>query len=108
MVFGKKSPGRPVRVGAFSPPKIAGQRDRKSTRLNSSHGYISYAVFCLKKKDNSYNEWMEKIHDWCISLQLWWGHQIPAWHCGNCSEIHVAREDPASCRHCGVPDPLQQ
>jgi len=50
---------------------------------------------------NSYNEWMGKIHDWCISRQLWWGHQIPAWHCGACSEIHVAREAPASCRHCG-------
>ncbi|HEV8701970.1 MAG TPA: valine--tRNA ligase [Candidatus Polarisedimenticolia bacterium] len=50
---------------------------------------------------NSYNEWMGKIHDWCISRQLWWGHQIPAWHCGTCAEIHVAREAPSICRRCG-------
>jgi valyl-tRNA synthetase len=50
---------------------------------------------------NSYNEWMGKIHDWCISRQLWWGHQIPAWHCETCSEINVARTTPAACRRCG-------
>jgi valyl-tRNA synthetase len=50
---------------------------------------------------NGYNEWMGKIHDWCISRQLWWGHQIPAWHCGACAEIHVAREAPSVCRRCG-------
>ncbi len=50
---------------------------------------------------NSYNEWMEKIHDWCISRQLWWGHQIPAWHCGACAQINVAREAPAACSRCG-------
>jgi valyl-tRNA synthetase len=51
---------------------------------------------------NSYDEWMGKIHDWCISRQLWWGHQIPAWHCGTCSEIIVAREAPLTCRRCGA------
>ncbi len=50
---------------------------------------------------NSYNEWMENIHDWCISRQLWWGHQIPAWHCGNCAHITVARDTPAACGGCG-------
>ena len=50
---------------------------------------------------NSYNEWMGKIHDWCVSRQLWWGHQIPAWHCTTCAEIHVARSAPAACRRCG-------
>ncbi len=50
---------------------------------------------------NSYNEWMGKIHDWCISRQLWWGHQIPAWHCGGCSEIQVALEPPGTCPACG-------
>ena len=48
-----------------------------------------------------YLEWMENIHDWCISRQLWWGHRIPAWHCSNCHKITVAREDPAACVHCG-------
>jgi valyl-tRNA synthetase len=50
---------------------------------------------------NSYNEWMDKIHDWCISRQLWWGHQIPAWHCDACPRVTVARETPACCDGCG-------
>jgi valyl-tRNA synthetase len=58
---------------------------------------------------NSYNEWMGKIHDWCISRQLWWGHPIPAWHCAACGTVTVAREGPASCPKCGAaapsPDP---
>jgi valyl-tRNA synthetase len=48
-----------------------------------------------------YLNWMENIHDWCISRQLWWGHQIPAWHCADCQEITIARETPATCSHCG-------
>ncbi len=49
----------------------------------------------------TYNEWMYNIRDWCISRQLWWGHRIPAWHCGECREIVVAREAPATCPRCG-------
>ena len=48
-----------------------------------------------------YLNWMENIHDWCISRQLWWGHRIPAWHCQDCGEIAVARETPAACAKCG-------
>ena len=48
-----------------------------------------------------YFEWMRNIRDWCISRQLWWGHRIPAWHCGDCKEIIVAREAPTKCAHCG-------
>ncbi len=47
-----------------------------------------------------YLDWMYRIHDWCISRQLWWGHRIPAWHC-ECGEIVVARETPAACLKCG-------
>ncbi|HEX3741991.1 MAG TPA: valine--tRNA ligase [Terriglobales bacterium] len=47
-----------------------------------------------------YLNWMRNIHDWCISRQLWWGHQIPAWYC-DCGEIIVAREAPSSCPKCG-------
>jgi len=46
-----------------------------------------------------YLNWMRNIHDWCISRQLWWGHQIPAWYC-DCGEIIVARETPVSCPKC--------
>jgi valyl-tRNA synthetase len=44
---------------------------------------------------------MRNIRDWTLSRQLWWGHRIPAWHCGNCKEITVAREVPAKCPKCG-------
>ena len=49
----------------------------------------------------TYFEWMYNIRDWCISRQLWWGHRIPAWHCGDCKAVTVAREDPTKCSHCG-------
>jgi valyl-tRNA synthetase len=46
-----------------------------------------------------YLNWMNNIHDWCISRQLWWGHRIPAWHC-SCGEVIVARETPTKCPKC--------
>ena len=48
-----------------------------------------------------YFQWMRNIRDWTLSRQLWWGHRIPAWHCGNCKEITVAREAPGKCPKCG-------
>jgi valyl-tRNA synthetase len=48
----------------------------------------------------TYFEWMRNIRDWCISRQLWWGHRIPAWHCGECHETIVARETPTTCPRC--------
>lgn len=48
-----------------------------------------------------YTNWMENVHDWCISRQLWWGHQIPAWYCDECGHINVKREDPTCCEKCG-------
>jgi len=51
-----------------------------------------------------YFRWMHGIRDWCISRQIWWGHRIPAWTCGACGEITVAREDPTECVHCGSGD----
>ena len=47
-----------------------------------------------------YLNWMNNIHDWCISRQLWWGHRIPAWTCAECKEVIVAREAPAKCTKC--------
>ena len=49
----------------------------------------------------TYLNWMENVHDWCISRQLWWGHQIPAWYCDECGHINVSREDPTKCEKCG-------
>jgi valyl-tRNA synthetase len=48
-----------------------------------------------------YFNWMANIRDWTLSRQLWWGHRIPAWYCGVCSELMVAREAPARCAKCG-------
>ena len=45
----------------------------------------------------TYYEWMNNIHDWCISRQLWWGHRIPAWYCDNCGEMIIAEEEPKAC-----------
>ncbi len=49
----------------------------------------------------TYTNWMENVHDWCISRQLWWGHQIPAWKCEDCGEYTVSRDDPTACCKCG-------
>ncbi|ERJ90406.1 valine--tRNA ligase [Selenomonas sp. oral taxon 892 str. F0426] len=48
-----------------------------------------------------YENWLDSIRDWCISRQLWWGHRIPAWHCADCGETSVSREDITVCMHCG-------
>ena len=49
----------------------------------------------------TYTNWMENVHDWCISRQLWWGHQIPAWYCADCGHVTVSEEDPDCCGKCG-------
>ena len=58
--------------------------------------------------ENTYFEWMENIRDWCISRQIWWGHQIPAWNCKSCGEVVVARETPNSCSACSSTDLVQE
>ena len=59
-----------------------------------------YIRFTPENYGQIYLNWMRNIHDWCISRQLWWGHRIPAWYCGACEEVIVAREAPAACK-CG-------
>ena len=57
--------------------------------------------FVPERFSKTYLNWMENVHDWCISRQLWWGHQIPAWYCDKCGHINVSREDPTKCETCG-------
>ena len=57
--------------------------------------------FVPERFSKTYMNWMENVRDWCISRQLWWGHQIPAWTCGDCGHISVSREDICTCQKCG-------
>ena len=75
--------------------KIAPMAKRAADAVRS--GEITIAP---ENNQQIYLNWMDNIHDWCISRQLWWGHRIPAWHCA-CGEIIVAREAPAKCSKCG-------
>ena len=56
--------------------------------------------FVPERFTKTYTNWMENVHDWCISRQLWWGHQIPAWTCSECGHITVSETDPTECEHC--------
>ena len=51
-----------------------------------------------------YMDWLENIHDWCISRQLWWGHRIPVWYCDNCGQMTASRVDITTCPHCDSAD----
>lgn len=51
-----------------------------------------------------YINWMDNIRDWCVSRQIWWGHRIPAWYCGDCGFVNVARTAPEACGECGSED----
>ena len=57
--------------------------------------------FVPERFTKTYTNWMENVHDWCISRQLWWGHQIPVWYCAECGHMTVTREDPCQCEKCG-------
>ncbi len=56
--------------------------------------------FVPERWTKTYLDWMENIRDWCISRQLWWGHQIPAYYCNECGEMIVATEAPKKCPKC--------
>ena len=57
--------------------------------------------FVPERFSKTYLNWMENVRDWCISRQLWWGHQIPAWTCADCGHLTVSREDATCCEKCG-------
>jgi valyl-tRNA synthetase len=58
--------------------------------------------------ENTFFDWMYNIRDWCISRQIWWGHQIPAWTCEACGELTVNENDPERCPKCGSGQLLQE
>ncbi|MCQ2434137.1 MAG: valine--tRNA ligase [Oscillospiraceae bacterium] len=79
-----------VKMDELAKPAIAAVRD----------GRIK---FVPERFDKLYFNWMEDIRDWCISRQLWWGHQIPAFYCDDCGELVVTKESSAVCPKCGKP-----
>jgi valyl-tRNA synthetase len=79
-----------VKIDPLAQPAIAAVKEGK-------------IEFVPKSWEKTYFEWMNNIRDWCISRQLWWGHQIPAWYCNQCQEVTVSRSDPSQCPQCKAP-----
>jgi valyl-tRNA synthetase len=92
------------RTGAVIEPRLSAQWFLRIQPLADKaiaaveEGHIRFTPDQYRK---TYEEWMRNIYDWCISRQLWWGHRIPAWHCGACAQVTVARETPQACAYCG-------
>ncbi len=63
--------------------------------------YDGRVKFVPERFTKTYTNWMENVHDWCISRQLWWGHRIPAFYCQKCGEMTVSKTDIAVCPKCG-------
>ena len=83
-----------VRVKPLADKAIEAVRDGRTT-------------FHPKFWENTFFNWLENIHDWCISRQLWWGHRIPAWRCERCDHLMVAAERPPQCEECAGHDLAQ-
>ena len=65
--------------------------------------YDGRVKFEPERFTKTYTNWMENVHDWCISRQLWWGHRIPAFYCDACGEMTVSKTDIEKCPKCGAP-----
>ena len=99
------------RTGAVIEPRLSKQwfikiqplADKAIQAVEEGHVTFTPAMYA-----KTYFEWMRNIHDWCISRQLWWGHRIPAWHCGACGAMTVAREAPSGCGTCSSADLTQE
>ena len=84
-------------------PLISKQWFVKMTPLATpAIGAVKYGLLKIvpERFNKVYMDWLENIHDWCISRQLWWGHRIPVWYCDNCGQMNVSLEDISTCPHC--------
>jgi valyl-tRNA synthetase len=106
-----QTPGAPFvtdassRVGSDANPSDPRKSIAQTAIDAVREGHIKFTPDMYEK---TYMEWMNNIHDWCISRQLWWGHRIPAWHCNACKKITVARDNPVACSGCGTADIHQE
>ena len=85
-------------VAVNKEPKSGGWSIAKMAQEVVTRGYIKFSPEMYK---TIYLNWMENLHDWCISRQLWWGHRIPAWHCPACKSIIVSSKPLDRCTKCG-------
>ncbi|MFN3604402.1 MAG: valine--tRNA ligase [Leptonema sp. (in: bacteria)] len=95
--------GRSQRSNAIIEPMISTQWFVKVQPLaKKAIEYVQKEIikFIPKRWENLYFSWMYQIKDWCISRQLWWGHQIPAWYCKDCNHINVSLKDITKCEKC--------
>jgi valyl-tRNA synthetase len=105
------SVGLSQRSGSVIEPRLSNQwfvkiqplADKAIEAVKQGHIRITPEMY-----EKTYHEWMANIHDWCVSRQLWWGHRIPAWYCGNCKAINVARTAPPVCGTCASADLTQE
>ncbi len=99
----RMSLGRSQRGGAVVEPMLSRQwyvRMKPLAAPAISAVERGFTEFVPRSWENTYFAWMREIRDWCISRQLWWGHQIPAWTCVDCGHLMVKREDPTECESC--------
>ncbi|MEQ8349983.1 MAG: valine--tRNA ligase [Leptospiraceae bacterium] len=99
--------GRSQRSGAIVEPMISTQwfvKTKPLAEVAIKAVEDDQIKFYPAQWANLYFSWMREIRDWCISRQLWWGHQIPAWHCSNCGHTTVSTEDPDRCESCESDD----
>jgi valyl-tRNA synthetase len=103
----KNKVGFSERTDAVIEPKISLQWFLKMDKISKPalECVLDGTVKLIPEKFiNTYRHWMENVHDWCISRQLWWGQQIPAWYCTSgkpeCKEPIVSEKEPTACPHC--------
>jgi valyl-tRNA synthetase len=95
--------GRSQRSGAVIEPRLMEQwfvRTEPLAKAAVEAVEKGKTKFVPEMWTKTYMHWMTNIRDWCISRQLWWGHRIPAWYCGACGHVTVARQDPSACGGC--------
>ncbi|WP_027389479.1 valine--tRNA ligase [Chrysiogenes arsenatis] len=97
------SVGKAERSGAIAEPFLSDQWFVNVEKMgqHARDAVINKEVKLIPEVwEKTYFHWMDNLKDWCISRQLWWGHRIPAWHCGECGHITVVHSAPHGCEKC--------